>query len=90
MEEEDRSRMSQVFGRVKTYASKGKDAVATKYRSTKVAFWKKDGDDGIELLASKSDSDASSIYRSNGASGSGHGYRGAGSRAPPKDLFEDL
>ena len=89
LHEEDESRVGRFVGRVKGLASKGKDAISSKYQSSKMAFSKRRGkDDVVELLAAgKTGSSSSSA---DGGSGSGQAYRGAAAREPPKDIFDDI
>lgn len=109
LHDEDESRLGRFVGRVKGFATKGKDAISSKYQSSKMALArKKKDDDVIELLATGHGGGSSSSSSnsnptpsittrpsSNGAtgtssSGSGHPYRGAGPRDPPKDIFDDI
>lgn len=99
--EDEQSHIGRFVGRVKGLAAKGKGAVSSKYQSSKLALGrkKKEGD-VVELLATRSsgsDSNSRIATRpSNGAlgtasgGGSGHAYRGAGSRDTPKDIFDDI
>lgn len=81
---EDDSRVGRFVGKVKGFAAKGKDAVSSKYHSSKMAFARrKKQDDGVELLATGGSSSDSSPQRpttsiatrpaSNGAIGSSLG-----------------
>lgn len=91
LHEEDESRMGRFFGRVKGLASKGKDAISSKYQSSKVAFAKRRGkDDVVELLAAGKTSSSGAMGATEGASGSGQTYRGASARVPPKHIFDDI
>ena len=86
LHEEEQSRVGRFVGRVKGLASKGKDAISSKYQSSKVAFSKRRGkDDVVELLAAGKSSSSS-----DGGSGGGQSYRGASAREPPKDIFNDI
>ena len=90
LHEEEDSRVGRFVGRVKGLASKGKDAISSKYQSSKVAFAKRRGkDDVVELLATGK-AGSSGGGTADGGSGSGHGYRGAATREPPKDIFNDI
>ena len=100
LHEEDQTRMGKFVGKVKGYASKGKDAISAKYHSSKAAFGRRKEDDVVELLASGSSSSGSGSTsvstRPNGAGmsrggmGTSRGGMGLGSREPPKDIFNDI
>jgi hypothetical protein len=63
--EDEGSRVGRFVGRVKGLATKGKDAVSSKYQSSKMAFGrKKKEDDVVELLAAGSSGSDSSTQRS--------------------------
>ncbi len=89
---EGESGLQKLLGRVKTYASKGKGAVTSKYQASKVAFSRrsKEKDDVVELLPPRASS-SSSFSRSNGnSSDSGFGRTRKAPSEPPKSLFDDI
>ena len=81
------SSLKKLLGQVKTYASKGKGAVSSKYQASKVAFARrsKSKGDAVELLPPGV---SSSDPGSNGESNFGRPRRTP--IEPPKSLFDDI